>query len=267
MINRLPLQDTQEIIIPYPTSYGLAVRRSLTIQRNKLLQYLNESRSDRETYKRYLLLTLDGSDFVDIFRGIKKTILTKLIPDWVLEEVDAGREVDIFVVFKYMGTRYIQHDVRGTSRIFKLSKNMLRNSESISEYVQKNEAAVMNGSVCAKAKISKIIKSSVDEEGNYSKEIEEISKINNISEDNLQKYGWSKPIFSIEFKNFTLFPVNIMCSAQIFMTKFEVIETPIEIYSEKKIRSLNRMTVSAFSLTPTEVPSPIGFRNMGTVWF
>ena len=241
------VDDVEVINYPRMGSYN---SRFLTIQRNSLLNFLNEHRTDKNSYKKYLLITLTGDEVINMHSGKMMSLVRKTIPDWVLNEIKEGREVKTFVTLdRFENYRYIHYNTGNSSMIMRYSDRSRRFTTAESA-----NYSVLNSMVFAKVNLSGIIKSEVDEEGIYSKEINDISKDSDIDIEKLEKFGKIKPIYLLKFNDFTLFPVNLPVDQNIFMIKFDVMT---------EVNDLNEII---YKLAPIKLVRG-SFKNMGVVWF
>jgi len=244
-VYRLVEQEEELILYPYMGTHRSNI---FSKQRRMLLETIGEERTTKESYKKYLFITLDGEELIAMHSGKNMSVVRKIVPDWVIEKINQGFTVDVFFTVRRDSRRYIQLKIGDTCKIIKLTKRM--GNPFLSE-------RGLNGSptsnrICGRMRLNRLLKSVCHNE-TYSTEIKEISNISKIGVEKLEEYGKSKPIFLMNFSGFELFPVESYMGMAILMTNFDV----EEIRTDESVR---------FKLKPIKIMHD-QYKNMGYCWF
>lgn len=203
------------------------------------MNYIGEERSDVDSYKKFLLITLKASEVFQISNGSVQFLLRKNIPSWVLDDIKEGKRVRAMIYAKWDRPIYFKYKEDG-SFLYLLRKNIFTSGHL-------DNMLIINNTVCGTFDIKNIITSEVNRNGDYDKNIVEISKKSCQSIEEIEKQGKIKPIHLLEIENFALFPFSVYPS--ILMTKFSV----------HKIDD-------KYKLTPLKICNAYDIKNMITVW-
>lgn len=212
---------------------------ALTEIRERFLNYIDEKRTDVDSYRKYLFIALKASEVFRISNGFDQVLLRKNIPSWVLNDIKEGRRVRAMIYVKWDGPKYFKYKEDGTS-ISLLRKNPSR-------FGRLTDVFIINDTICGTFDIKNIITSEVNRNGDYDKNVVEISKKTCQSIDEVEKQGKIKPLHLLEIENFALFPFYVYPA--ILMTRFNVHKIDDE-----------------YKLTPLQICSNRGIKNTTTVW-
>ena len=237
-------EHNQEDYIKFPNE-GPYTSKRLTKSRDNFLDYIKETRTNKESYKKYLILTLTGKELYDLYHKNTSALIRKRIPEAVLKDIDAGKKVEaiVFVEYDFFNLIFKFGD---SDRVLKVTRALRKSNTS------DLDIKVMSGTVCAKLNITNIIKAEVDKNGEYSSRIEWMTKVNNTTVEKLKQYGKIKPIYSLNVSGLQIFPDTIDIS--IFMERFRV----ATIHGDPE-------NASVFQLKPEKVLQH-EFSNMGMAW-
>lgn len=240
--SRFPHEQSEvEKLVTYRGSYSYT-SRAISRSRNRYLTSVNEERSDISTYKKYLLISLKGTEIFKLNQGTISSLIRKNVPDWVIKQVNDGIEVEALVYVEWNSPIYFKHGSGNT--VMRLT-NGIRGSIGRDPNIR-----ILNDRYCAKFKINNVIKTVIDKNGEYSDSIKDIAELNNISIDKLRKFGKIKPIYSLGVSELTF--LTDALEYYTLLTRFTVTETRNEDGELK------------FMLNVTEVLNrPY---NMGTIW-
>lgn len=223
--------------------------RSLSWERLKFLEFIGETRSDEASYKKYLMITVTGKEIFDLNQNNISSLIRKNVPEWVMKDVNNNIEVEALVFVRCeRESLYFKSSIY-SDVVFKMTKSLSRSLDMDSEAVE--DLVNLNNRVCAKFKINKIIKTEVDETGEYTDSIKDIAESSNIPVEHLDSMGKMKPFYSLNVSDYMLFPMPVQST--VFVTKFKV---DIVYNDDIPIR---------FKFKPISSEG-IPFNNMGTVW-
>jgi len=215
-----------------------------------LLNYIGEKRFSKDTYKKYLFISLSGKELWELSRGKINSLIRKNVPDWVIDRVKNGLEVEAFVFVKRDNKKAYFNFVN-KKQIIRMDFNSIPIMISSGRRNQLSDQTIVyiNGTVCARFKIKNIITSSIDKTGAYCDNIKVISEFDNRDIPDMKIFGKMKPIHLLKISDLDIF--NFRLESAPFMTSFNVTKV-LDGPNSKFVLDILKF-------------SPPSFENMGTV--
>jgi hypothetical protein len=200
--------------------------RELTKSRNMFLEFIGENRTDIDSYKKYLIIRVTGTEILNISNNNHNFLLKRNIPQWVIDDTKEGKRVEAILYVDRTGPNYFRHK----NNVFLLRKNSQTpfNNAIVYHHISNDyisnvstNITFLNNTICGVVDITNVIVSKINKDGTYDQNINEISKQSGKTIDELERsVGKIKPIYFINIENLKFFPTFF--PTDIFMRKFNV---------------------------------------------
>jgi hypothetical protein len=223
---------------------GLLDEKFFLSRRHFLNMLDNPVRMGMDTYQKFLVIRVTLKEFIEIKEG-KTTILKKMVPDWVMSDISRGITVKALLFIEPKRPLYFTYEHEEI--VTKLAPYIQNRDNS-------SKINIINGRLSGIIDINNIVKTEIQRDGTYCKNINTIALKTKKSVSAISHLGKIKPIFLLELNRFRFINYSNKIESYIFMTKFNVYET------------VDSDNITVYKLFLEKHMSDFGFKNMGTVW-